>query len=430
MAILFPERRGGVFKKLAAWVILGAGLAGSLRAELQQRLNGAAVYDTDLNVTWLANANLSASNTFGIINIPSSGAMPWQTAESWIVAMNAANYLGFNTWRLPTTTQPDPTCSNQDPVLRNSSGVSCTGSEMGHLFYSELGGTKNVALSAHNNSASYSLFQNLQDTTYWSDTTDPTGNPAAAWSFQFQNGSQISSAKQSNIFLVMAVLNGDVASPKVLPQFTFGGGWYSAMYFTNSASIPASFDLSFLDLNGQPMNIPAFQNSKTTVSIQPHGTALIEALNTDSVNHAGHVLFSLPPGVTGYGVFRQTVRPTVDLPDQEALVPFSSQATTSSTMIFDEAGLITSVAIVNLSPFQNNVTISLLNPQGQPIGFPSIVQVPANGSVPAILRNLPGLGNIVGNRGTIQFSVTSGNIAVLGLRAHGTSFTSIPTVDK
>jgi len=46
------------------------------------------------------------------------------------------------------------------------------------------------------------------------------------------------------------------------------------------------------------------------------------------------------------------------------------------------------------------------------------------------LRDLPGLGIIVGNRGSAEFTVTSGNVAVLGLRFRGSSFTSIPTLDK
>lgn len=40
--------------------------AGSANAALVAALGGQVVNDTDLNITWLANANLAATNTFGL----------------------------------------------------------------------------------------------------------------------------------------------------------------------------------------------------------------------------------------------------------------------------------------------------------------------------------------------------------------------------
>ncbi len=77
----------------------------SVSAALVSRLGGQGVYDTVLNVTWLADASLAASNTFGVSGIGISegiipvGAMTWTTAQSWIGAMNTANYPGHNDWR-------------------------------------------------------------------------------------------------------------------------------------------------------------------------------------------------------------------------------------------------------------------------------------------------------------------------------------------
>jgi hypothetical protein len=106
-----------------------------------------AYYDTSLNITWLANANLAASNTFGIPRdtylqpvegmIGATGLMSWHTAQTWFAAMNAAGYLRAGNWRLPTTAQPDPTCGTQfNPGASYPTyggGYGCTGSEMGHL---------------------------------------------------------------------------------------------------------------------------------------------------------------------------------------------------------------------------------------------------------------------------------------------------------
>ena len=122
-------------------VALGASSLAS--GQLLSRLGGQAYYDTDLNITWLADANLAASNTFGVLGTIGAwgpGNMDWSTGQQWIAAMNAANYLGFNDWRMPTTLQPDTSCAIQypNPMVSGgmeSGGPGCTGSEMGHLYY-------------------------------------------------------------------------------------------------------------------------------------------------------------------------------------------------------------------------------------------------------------------------------------------------------
>ena len=410
--------------RLAIWILLAAGCADSAQAVLLERLGGAAVYDTDLNVTWLTNANLPQSNSFNIIAIAPNGSMTWSTAQNYIIAMNAANYLGFSTWRLPTTQQPDPSCTAQDVANHTSSGFSCTGGEMGHLFYSELGGSNNTAISGVHN-ASYNFFRNLQDGTYWSDPTYSV-DTSAAWVFQFQNGSQITGPKPTSAFFVLAVLSGDVASPKVLPQIAFGGGWYSALYFTTSGTGNASFQVNFVNADGTPMTVPSLGAPSTTVSLVGHGTSFVELPNTGPLTQ-GYATFSLPPGVTGYAVFRQSVD---GRPDQEAVVPLSSASSTTSTLVWDDMNLTTAVAIVNLSSADNIVTVTARDAQGRSLGSPARVSIPANGRVAMALRDLPGLGSTVGNRGTAEFTVTTGNVAVLGLRFRLSSFTSIPTSDK
>ena len=99
----------GMYKRisgpgLAALLVL-SGLATTAQATLISRLGGQAYYDTVLDITWLANANLAASNTFGVSGISTDGKMTWNTATGaggWIEGMNNVSYLGFSDWRLPT----------------------------------------------------------------------------------------------------------------------------------------------------------------------------------------------------------------------------------------------------------------------------------------------------------------------------------------
>ena len=179
---------------LLAAVILGTGLltATGAQAALQSRLGGLAVYDTDLNITWLANAN-------------ANGTMNWSQANAWAAGLSVG---GFSGWRLPTTLQPDASCGTQSGG--QSYGYSCTGSEMGHLFYNELGGVAVQAIGVTHN-ANYSLFQNVQSSTYWSGTDTA---PALAWLFGTHVGAQYVGNKAATVF-ALAVRPGDVAAVPV-----------------------------------------------------------------------------------------------------------------------------------------------------------------------------------------------------------------------
>jgi uncharacterized protein DUF1566 len=156
------------------------------QAALVPHHNGQTVYDTVNHVTWLANANLAATQTFGVSGINRDGSMSWDTAQAWIAAMNAAHYLGSNRWSLPSTQLPDASCS-QRPASA-AFGFGCTGSEMGNLFYNELGSEKGSTIELKHN-AKYNLFNNFQPYLYWS-ATQWTRVPNSAFSFSFGNGFQ------------------------------------------------------------------------------------------------------------------------------------------------------------------------------------------------------------------------------------------------
>jgi hypothetical protein len=188
-------------------LVLAMGLSGAAQATLIDR-GGGLIYDTDLNITWLANANLAATNTFGVSVIDANGTMTWGTAQSWIGAMNAANYLGYNDWMLPTTLQPDASC--EDTSSSGASlGFGCSGSQMGHLFVNELGGTQQNAISTIHN-ANYSLFSNVKDSFYWSGTTYAP-SPSAAWTFNMGGGNQTFTSKTASRY-ALVIRPGDVVA--------------------------------------------------------------------------------------------------------------------------------------------------------------------------------------------------------------------------
>jgi hypothetical protein len=224
---------------------------------------------------------------------------------------------------------------------------------------------------------------------------------------------------------VLQLGNDSATIQRVLPQLAFGGGWYTALYFTNTTTSAVSFAVNFTADNGTPLTVPSVGGSSTIVNLAPRGTALIEVPNSGPLNQ-GYVAVSLPAGVTGYGVFRQSV---LGIADQEGVVPLSSASSTSSTLIWDDTFYTTSVAIVNPSSLFATVSIIVRDAAGATIGGSSIALAPRNKTA-LILRTLPGLGGMAGNRGSADFTVSSGNVAVLGLRFNGAAFTSIPTADR
>jgi hypothetical protein len=214
---------------------------------------------------------------------------------------------------------------------------------------------------------------------------------------------------------------------RILPQFAFGGGWYSAIYFVNTARGRAiSFPVSFTGDDGNPLNVPSISASSTTVNLAPGGVAVIEAPNVGPLVQ-GYVSVVLPVGVAGYGVFRSS---GPGVPDQEAVVPLSPASAQTQALLYDETSLVTAAAIVNPSPVATTVDITVTDTGGNVVGTSSVI-LPPFCKTASVLRSLPGLSQIVGTRGTAVFHVSSptnftGSVSVLGLRFNGTAFTSIP----
>ena len=159
------------------------------------------VYDTTLNITWLADWNYAMTSGFDV-----DGAMDWTTAKNWA---NNLVYGGFDDWRLPTSLNADGT----GPC---GPGHNCAGSEMGHMFYNNWGASAGFAFSTGTNAANLALFSNVQPGNYWSGT-GYAPHPSNAWFFGTSGGGQ-SHVDELNALYAVAVRPGDVAAPVPEPQ--------------------------------------------------------------------------------------------------------------------------------------------------------------------------------------------------------------------
>lgn len=195
----------------------------SSQAALESRLGGLAYYDTVLDITWLANANLAATDDFGVAGIDSNGRMYQSTSIAWIAALNAdggTGYLGYDDWRLPTVSPINGSafdynlkydgCTDRGYNISAPGTIfaGATGSEMAYIFYN------NLALTgAYDTSGSptgcpgapnYCLndtgpFSNLQPSLYWSGTNLAI-DTSQAWEFTFNSDEQHNRVKSAPFY--------------------------------------------------------------------------------------------------------------------------------------------------------------------------------------------------------------------------------------
>jgi hypothetical protein len=232
------------------------GFAGAADAGLINR-GGGLIYDDVLDITWLQNANLAATETFGLstgvslgthpndtsgINgvIYAGGYMNWPGALFWIDAMNDANYLGYDDWRLPTV-EPISASFNYNFSNNGSTdygyGITSPNSEMSYMYYENLGNKgyctpDNSNPNNCNEQSGWGLthtsftdavtgdstpIQNLQNSVYWSGT-EYAPYPNFAWRFLADDGGQNAYYKD-DVGYAWAVRPGDVAAaPPSIPE--------------------------------------------------------------------------------------------------------------------------------------------------------------------------------------------------------------------
>ena len=177
----------------------------SAHAELLNRgtdsLGNRLIYDTDFNITWY-------DYTKGYDRLQNQ--MSWASA----LTVNLGDNI-YDDWRLPSTVD-GPYIFGYDGST--TVGYNISTSEMGHLFYTELGNKGFCSTSGSCPQAGWGLnekgpFTNLQPDVYWSGT-EYASNPSETWFFAFGYGYQ-DKCCTGGYGYALAVRPGDVA---VVPE--------------------------------------------------------------------------------------------------------------------------------------------------------------------------------------------------------------------
>jgi PEP-CTERM motif len=172
-----------------------------------------AYYDTTLNISWLANANVI-------------GQVDFNAATSWATGLDVAGVTG---WRLPTININSCGTDGLGATFWNGGGVcgydvQTATSDMAHMYATTLGNLSTSGFTdSYGNGPGLSAplldntgpFSNLQAYGYWfslDGAVDPwTGvnNTGEAWRFSFYAGRQDNLANSDALY-AWAVHEGDV----------------------------------------------------------------------------------------------------------------------------------------------------------------------------------------------------------------------------
>jgi hypothetical protein len=147
-------------KALLITVIVLLTFSSLAHANLIDNFNGTVteVKNDGSRLMWMQDANYAQT-----VGLSVSGQLTWAEATSWASTLSFDGYAG---WRLPTT--------NNNAA--GSAGYN-NNSEMGYLYYNELGNTAGSFVNA-------GPFFNIQDYWYWTGTTFVDPNFAMVFSLR------------------------------------------------------------------------------------------------------------------------------------------------------------------------------------------------------------------------------------------------------
>lgn len=171
-------------------------------AEAQLISGDLVVYDEDRDITWLRQAGAG------------QGQMTFDQARTFAQAFTLNGEGG---WRLPDT----PLSTDAGCTSSFNEGDNCTESDLGHLYYTELGNSAG-SLSAGGGPQNRGPFIDVDANVYWSGRQDGSGD---VWVFNFFNGFQTTSNPQS-LSLVWLVKDGKAAGvPIYFWRYVPWWGW-------------------------------------------------------------------------------------------------------------------------------------------------------------------------------------------------------------
>jgi hypothetical protein len=161
----------------------------------------------------ITNIGTINGHTLTASDFRSDGVMDWWGAMAWAQNLDVGGLTG---WRLPTITEPDPTCSSQTGSGYDDRGTNCTGSELGYLYSVDMGVSAENDITSSANTGNLDVFTNVEGNEYAS-STEYALLPGYAWVFNTGDGIQFEAPESNVTYLGWAVRPvGNVPEPATL----------------------------------------------------------------------------------------------------------------------------------------------------------------------------------------------------------------------
>jgi len=240
--IRFLFKKGGREMKriiIIMSLIVVFGLSSIANATLINR-GGGLIYDDDLKITWLQDANYAQTSGYD-----SDGRMTWDDAVAWA---DQLVYGGYDDWRLPQILPINGSSYDYIPAYDGStdrgwnisapgsSYPGSTSSEMAYMFYVNLSNLAYYDTSGNYPQSGWGLqntgpFENLQSHAYWSGLEYAPDPVHQAWYFYPHFGDQTNAGKLSLMYS-WAVRDGDVTPiPEPSTYLLLGSGLIGLVWF-------------------------------------------------------------------------------------------------------------------------------------------------------------------------------------------------------
>ena len=153
---------------------------------------------------------------------------------------------------VPLLTSLPSACPTKEVLL----GTVAAGQAVAFAIQTQWNGQTYYAFSGGTDPASVVAFSDTDNSLGMGGKIIQQTSPST-WVMHMDDAASYTVDDNDRDLLIQLRLATPAVMQTVLPQFAFGGGWYSALYFSNTGTSPASFTVNFINDSGLPLIVPS-----------------------------------------------------------------------------------------------------------------------------------------------------------------------------
>lgn len=218
-----------------------------------------------------------------------------------------------------------------------------------------------------------------------------------------------------------------------MPHLAAEGGWLTTFTFINKSTSAQTARTNLFSPAGAALPLPITLPQQPSIAgpvlassldrtIAPNAQLVMQASGPAPTYFEGSAQLNATGNVDGFAIFHFNPN------NQEAVVPMETRNAASYILPFDNTnGVLTGVAIENVSAQAASIPVTIRNDAGAIVGSTGTVALNALGHTSFVLSSQ--FATTANIRGTVEFDTPpNGQISVLGIRYTGGTLTTIPVL--